>query len=1139
MPSPLHFLFRLSLVACFCGGAQAGLEITGPSVLEPAIVGERRLLGQSMAVDGDQMLIGASRAADNHHIQVLTRSGSDWAFTGKLPRPPSNPAYPDATFGDYLALSGYYAAVSATGVVANQQTGAGLVHLYVKTGNGWEYDRPLESPDPIGYAGFGAILRMKGDLMFVGESGTGKVHCYERTGAAWNLQQTLVIPASKAPKTSSGRARLHSVAFDSNVLAIGVGGDYSKGHRGLVYLYELKNNRWVKTTTLTSIHSNTSFGSSIALNQNRLAVFGSWSTGQESIQVFAKTAQGWTREGSIVGEHQFGYGAKLALQGNMLAWTSNVAQGIHVAARSGTNWDLIKSLESDPSQPAWRLFGQLAFSGERLLAGMPYHYERQIPPRYVDWDGALYIFEYQTTPALHLHDGDSLIAPRLNSNDGSALGQVASGQSGRRTFTLHNRGHANLTGLSASVTGDGFSLASAPPTILEPGGTFACDVVFQPQALGVIEGLLQIASNDPDHPLFEVLLTGEGLEAPTPPAVHTISPAQIVQKDQDVHFVVDARGAEPLRYQWKHNGKSIPGATDRTFFLPSATLNKSGNYTVEISNDSGRIQSIPAPLGVVCTWQDERMIWEGRTFSIQVEASGPDLALQWHKDNVPLFNQEGKRTGVTKSKLVVSNASEHDAGQYTFSATLGSAHLPTVGLSDISLELRPRFLPMSAQTWRVGFPVALAVQLVDYESSHRPWKLSPLPPGIKLRTPYAYHNWALHFGGTPTKAGKYEIQVRASNWVGTSIPLRVPVTVLPLGEVGGQFTGCVEPLPQLSDLGGALDFTVAKTGVISGKILLGGQKVSFRHQGVWNVDPVLNPNATFGGEIPLPDTGDWKLVLGINPQTCIATGEIRNSSGSLTSAVKAVRLVWPDPANPPPGQGGYTVALSPMSGSDPLGASFGRMTLNRKGRVRWTGKAGDGTVLTRSSALGTDLSIPLSWPLYSGRGSLQTWLQIDPAGIDEVSGTAFWTKQSAAQPPRSYPQGFAKTNLTVAGARYQAPAPGHLVLNAPHSPGTAELAVVFDLDRASQGAATFDSTFQLRATSRTHTITAGSNRLSVTLNPATGMLHGHWHEGSRRGTFAGVMLPHLQKAAGHALLPASTIPAKSATIISGSLSLEP
>jgi hypothetical protein len=64
-------------------------------------------------------------------------------------------------------------------------------------------------------------------------------------------------------------------------------------------------------------------------------------------------------------------------------------------------------------------------------------------------------------------------------------------------------------------------------------------------------------------------------------------------KKSCITMSVLARGGA-LTYQWKFNGRVIPGATSATFCIDTAKRPDQGNYSVVVSNDLGSVESAPA-----------------------------------------------------------------------------------------------------------------------------------------------------------------------------------------------------------------------------------------------------------------------------------------------------------------------------------------------------------------------------------------------------------------------------------------------------------------------------------------------------------------------------------------------------------------
>ena len=67
---------------------------------------------------------------------------------------------------------------------------------------------------------------------------------------------------------------------------------------------------------------------------------------------------------------------------------------------------------------------------------------------------------------------------------------------------------------------------------------------------------------------------------------------------EPVHFRVTVTGDAPLRYQWRHDGVAIAGATASTYAIDSVALPDAGGYDVVVTNDCGSATSDPATLTI-------------------------------------------------------------------------------------------------------------------------------------------------------------------------------------------------------------------------------------------------------------------------------------------------------------------------------------------------------------------------------------------------------------------------------------------------------------------------------------------------------------------------------------------------------------
>ncbi len=94
------------------------------------------------------------------------------------------------------------------------------------------------------------------------------------------------------------------------------------------------------------------------------------------------------------------------------------------------------------------------------------------------------------------------------------------------TFTVRNTGPINLSGLVLTVDGPAaaqFTVTASPADPVAPVGSTTFNVQFLPTANGAQTATLHVASNDPDHSPFDIMLTGTGTGFNAPPVAGTDS----------------------------------------------------------------------------------------------------------------------------------------------------------------------------------------------------------------------------------------------------------------------------------------------------------------------------------------------------------------------------------------------------------------------------------------------------------------------------------------------------------------------------------------------------------------------------------------------------------------------------------------
>jgi hypothetical protein len=128
-------------------------------------------------------------------------------------------------------------------------------------------------------------------------------------------------------------------------------------------------------------------------------------------------------------------------------------------------------------------------------------------------------------------------------------------------------------------------------------------------------------------------------------------------------FSVSATGAGPLSYQWRRNGRVIPGATNAVLLLTNLRFNDTGDYSVLVMNSVGAVASSTASLVVlipptITSHPQSQSVAPnaGVTFSVSATGVGT-LRYQWQ------FNGQNL-SGQTNSTLNLAGVTLANEGDY-------------------------------------------------------------------------------------------------------------------------------------------------------------------------------------------------------------------------------------------------------------------------------------------------------------------------------------------------------------------------------------------------------------------------------------------------------------------------------------------
>lgn len=241
------------------------------------------------------------------------------------------------------------------------------------------------------------------------------------------------------------------------------------------------------------------------------------------------------------------------------------------------------------------------------------------------------------------------------------------------------------------------------------------------------------------------------------------------------------------------------------------------------------------------------------------------------------------------------------------------------------------------------------------------------------------------------------------------------------------------------DSSGFFDLTLTDRGSYSAKFRIGAAVYPF--SGQFNLAGQTTQTVSLAGVLRFVTNqlgGGWFIgtrpVLRVYPVSLTAelalnlgqgsdqiTGQV--ADGYWAAQLQANRPPVYSSANPCPYRGQYTLIIpgSAFPSASPGGAGFGTVTVGSDGKLSLQGSLADNTPANQSVPLSKDGEWPLYVPLYSGAGSILSWVMLStntpPANL--VSGNLSWIKPSLPT-AKYYPGGF--TNLVpLEGSAYQPP----------------------------------------------------------------------------------------------------------------------
>jgi hypothetical protein len=244
------------------------------------------------------------------------------------------------------------------------------------------------------------------------------------------------------------------------------------------------------------------------------------------------------------------------------------------------------------------------------------------------------------------------------------------------------------------------------------------------------------------------------------------------------------------------------------------------------------------------------------------------------------------------------------------------------------------------------------------------------------------------------------------------------------------------------------------------------------------------------------------LQLDMTQGTDRLSGMVSNSL--WTSQLAGDRATFNAKTNPAPQAGQYTLIIpgSPGSTTEPAGDGFGVVTIYSSGQIRFAGSLSDGTKISQTTLLSKYGQWPLYVSLYSGKGSILSWLTVTNPPEGGLGGDLVWVKPLSSA--KLYPGGFA-LEPAVFGSSYS-------------PPGTNKVITLTDAEVVlTDGNLTnyIAGQFTLGAKSRVTT----TNKLTLSFTQSSGLFKGNLRTADhpKSISFSGVVLQNQTNGSGYFL----------------------
>lgn len=625
-------------------------------------------------------------------------------------------------------------------------------------------------------------------------------------------------------------------------------------------------------------------------------------------------------------------------------------------------------------------------------------------------------------------------------------------------------------------------------------------------------------------------------------------------------FVGGASGLPAPTLQWLKNGVAAAGLTSNGISIANVPLAAAATFSLRASNKMGTVTytatSNTAELCVVDKTEKTVVLAAGTASNavFTVSTAGKLLTYEWLDSNeVPLVASTRLLNVKTKS-LTIKGLTTTDTGTYICRVKgpdpaqhIDVRHnLKVVTEKPVITDTAINLGTVVVSEPIVPFQIHTSnTNTATDDRATATFRADVLPAGIKLDPITGI------ISGRPTvaKPTGYSFKVFAKNPKGETlgVPVTLIVNAIP-DKIVGSYLGHVTQDSVINPRGGRVDFSIAATGVVTGKFLLGITSYSF--------------TGALNTSFATPDVST--AVIPITPTNLVFSFTYTGSTGKLSSAtltngsntvtVTGWRNIWNPAPLVKPYAGYYTMAFNPpapQTNPVPLGHGYASFTIATTGTLSVSGVVADGTPFTTAGFVGPEGEVLVYQMLYTNKGSILGLLDIAPGSLSDFSdstltGSAIWTRDPVIPSTvnRTYTAGFTNASMTAFGGRYKVIAATEIMMYLPDQAGNA----ILDFNQGGLGSNANDPvpdcTLQLKKVGIVVYPNPNTNVISLKPYPTTGLFTGGFtltqknnnlavpKDEKRTATFAGMFVKDAsgQTGYGHFILPELSTPATAVTL---------